>query len=342
MRRVLASGLAAAAVVVSLSAGIAARSTFDGWVVTASNATNNALLVYDANGVLTQTVPTNGQGGASNNAGGIAVDGQTVAAVNFGSQNVSIFAAGASGVTFSQLVPTATSPLSVAFGGDHLYVLGTTTVESHKRHGQAFDLDADGVVALVAGDGSSGQVGVTASSLIITEKSGLVETVGLKAGAVTGESQAVTIPAGSDTPFGLITRGDNAYVTIAHSDEVALVKNGAVRQIVATGIVGGAGQHSPCWLALAGPYLYSSNSPSHGITRYIATGTQIIIDQLVAATLTGAPTDIASGGGRVAVIDGGGGERLTQFEIADDGTLVPVVTTPIGATANGVGIVSRN
>jgi hypothetical protein len=341
MRRVLGSGLAAAAVVVSLSAGVAARPKFDGWVVTASNAAANALLVYDANGALVQTVPTNGQGGVSGNAGGIAVDGRAVAVVNFGSQNVSIFTAGDTGVTFAQLVPASTSPVSVAFGGDHLYVLGTSTVESHRRHGQAVDLDSDGIVALVAGDGSAAQVGVTADGLIISEKSNIIETVGLKAGAVTGEALAVTIPPGSDTPFGLVTRGQNAYVTIAHSDEVSLIKSGAVVNIVATGILGGAGQHSPCWLTLVGPYLYSSNSPSHSITRFIATGSRIIIDELVAATLTGAPTDIASGGGRVAVLDGGGGERLTQFEIGDDGSLTPIVTTPTMAGANGVGIIEK-
>ena len=37
---------------------------------------------------------------------------------------------------------------------------------------------------------------------------------------------AVEIPTGSDTPFGLVTRGTNGYVTIAHSDEISLIKNG--------------------------------------------------------------------------------------------------------------------
>ena len=41
-------------------------------VVTASNAAQNQLLVYDTNARLLQTVSTQGQGGVSGNAGGIA------------------------------------------------------------------------------------------------------------------------------------------------------------------------------------------------------------------------------------------------------------------------------
>ncbi len=48
-------------------------------VVTASNATKNQLLVYNTGGQLIQTVPTQGQGGVSGNAGGIEARGNMVA-----------------------------------------------------------------------------------------------------------------------------------------------------------------------------------------------------------------------------------------------------------------------
>src|SRR4051812_7591671 len=67
-------------------------------VVTASNAAENQLLVYNAMGKLTQTIPTGGQGGVSGNAGGIATEGGMVAVVNFGSQSVSIFERGGNGL----------------------------------------------------------------------------------------------------------------------------------------------------------------------------------------------------------------------------------------------------
>ena len=56
------------------------------------------------------------------------------------------------------------------------------------------------------------------------------------------------IPANVDTPFGLVTRSNDAYVTIAHADEISLVRNGQVLTVTASGT-----QHAPCWLALVGP-----------------------------------------------------------------------------------------
>src|SRR5689334_23050626 len=94
-------------------------------VLTTSNAQNNQLLVYDTAGTLLQAVPTQGQGGVSGNAGGIAVHAGMVAAVNYGSKNVSIFARELNGFKVKDTIPAASSPVSVAFGRNHLYILGT-------------------------------------------------------------------------------------------------------------------------------------------------------------------------------------------------------------------------
>jgi hypothetical protein len=168
-------------------------------IVTSSNAVANALLVYDISGALLQAVPTQGQGGVGNNAGGIATDQGSIAVVNFGSRSVSIFDRDQSGFVVRQLVPTMSPPVSVAFGKDHVYVLGTTTVESHRIQGSTVDANADGVAALVRADGSSAQVGVVGDQLVISEKSGAIEVVDVRGGAVTGTPVEVEIPAGSDT-----------------------------------------------------------------------------------------------------------------------------------------------
>ena len=76
-----------------------------------------------------------------------------------------------------------------------------------------------------------------------------MEVADLRTGAVVGPAVAVQLPAGSDTPLGLVTRGDNGYVTIAHSDEIALVKNGSVVALVATG----SGGVEIEWVALVAP-----------------------------------------------------------------------------------------
>lgn len=315
-------------------------------IVTASNGVNNQLLVFDTAGALLQSVPTLGQGGAGRNAGGVATNNDAIAVVNFGSQNVSLFTRADAGFALRQVVSVDSQPVSVTFGHDHLYVLGTTTVESHRidEHGGVEDAP-DGVAALLAADGSAAQVGVVGDELLLTEKSGHIERVRLRGGAVVGTAVAVALPAdANNTPFGFATRGSNAYVTIADSDAVAVVKNGTVTDVAATGTPGGAGQHSPCWAALVGPFLFTTNSPSHSISRLIAGGRHIALDGPVAAQTGGAPIDVAADHALLAVVesDGGGVSHLTQFRIDEDGNLTQTTSTAIASSANGVAIVSEN
>jgi|KBSSwiStaDraftv2_1062776.scaffolds.fasta_scaffold288407_1 hypothetical protein len=307
-------------------------------VVTASNAASNQLLVYDTSGKLVQTVATGGQGGASGNSGGIATwRGRRVAAVNFGSQTVAILDKNDDGFQLKQVVSAASSPLSVAFGHGHLYILGATTIESHQVFDWGVSPGPDGMASLVKADGSAAQVGVLGNELIISEKSNVIETVNLKGdGAIVGAPSTVAnIPANVDAPFGLVTRGNDAWVTIAHADEISLVRKDAVVTVTGSGT-----QHAPCWLALDGPYLFSSNSPSKSISRYLVFGKKIIQQVAVAATLNGSPTDIAHLGGFVAVIDGAGAiSHLSVFKVDGDGDLSLRAAATINSAANGVAIV---
>jgi hypothetical protein len=313
-------------------------------VVTASNAAAaNQLLVYSSSGTLLQTVPTQGKGGVSGNAGGIEARDNLVAVVNFGSQNVSVFGRGENGFEMKQLVPAASSPVSVAFGGDHLYILGTTKVESHRMMGSAVSSTPDGVVTLLLADGSAAQVGVVPNQLVITEKNNVIETVNLLSdGAVSGVATLVSnIPGNVNAPFGLVTRGNDAYVTIAHADEISLVRNGKVLTTTPTSSFPPPLQHAPCWLALVGPFLFSSNSPSMSVSRYAVYGQKIVPDADVAASLNGSPTDIASGDGLVAVIDSNTtASHLSIFSVDEDGNLTPLQTADtLALGANGVAVV---
>lgn len=190
---------------------------------------------------------------------------------------------------------------------------------------------------LVVADGSAAQVGVVEDQLIITEKSNAIESVGLSwDGAVKGLTKLVAnIPSNVNTPFGLVTRGNDAYVTIAHANEISLVRNDDVLTITGSGT-----QSAPCWLALDGPFLFSSNSPSLSISRYAVYGQKIVQDAAVAATLSGDPTDIAHRKGLVAVIDSPGTlTHLSIFEVDEDGNLALKAVTTISGAANGVAIV---
>ena len=320
--------------VVASSPAAQSRSTL---VVTSSNvASANSLLVFDSTGALVQTIPTGGQGGVSGNAGGVAAAGRLVAVVNFGSQSVSLFELTNDGFVLTDTVNTISKPVSVAFGLGHLYVLGTTSVESHELYGHDIEAASDGATTLLRADQSAAQVGVVGNQLLITEKSNTVETVDLESGAVVGTAIEVPIPAGSDTPLGLTTRGSAGYVTIAHSDQVGLVKGGEL-----TSVVGSGSQHAPCWLALVGQYLYSSNSPSHSIARFVVSGNQVVLDAEVVATTTGAPTDIGAFGNVVAVLDGGTQTHLTQFAVDDDGSLQQVAVSVVTKGANGIAVIKR-
>jgi hypothetical protein len=312
-------------------------------IVTSSNTTDNHLRVYDTAGTLIQEVPTLGQGGAGSNAGGIATSNGITAVVNFGSQTVSLFSRGEGGFELREIIPASSQPLSVAFGKTHLYVLGTTTVESHRIGPDGVESNADGIAGLLAADGSAAQVAVAGDELIATEKSGVVERVPLRDGAVFGTPVAVAVTEGrSDTPFGLTTRGSNAYVTFAGSDTVGVVKDDRQTAFAATGIPGGAGQHAPCWIAVVGPYLFTTNSPSHSVSRLIVGGAKILLDDPVAAQTTGAPIDVAAKGDLLALVETtAGASLLTQFRIDEDGSLTRTVSTPIASVANGIAIITE-
>ncbi len=306
-------------------------------IVTASNAATNELLVYNSPDKLVQTIATGGKGGASGNAGGIAAFKDLVAVVNFGSKTVSIFEHFGDSFVLKHTIPTASSPLSVAFGHDHLYVLGATTVESHQVSDGWVSSGSDGEAALLHADGTAAQVGVLDHELILTEKSNAIESVPLGWDfAIAGVANLVSdIPANVNTPFGLATRGNEAYVTIAHANEISLVRHDAVLTVTGSGT-----QNSPCWLALDGPFLFSSNSPSQSVSRYAVYGEKIVQDAAVVANFVGDPTDIAYHHELAAVIDGTSGvSRLSIFHVDEDGNFTLEGVSTINNPANGVAII---
>lgn len=312
----------------------------DDLVVTASNTANNILLVYDTRGGLVEQSPTGGSGGVTGNAGGIAQNHDLLAVVNFGSGNVSVFRKNGEGapLQLAKIVPALSNPVSIVFGRNHLYILTATYIESHRIDRYGVNATADGKAQLAHADGSAAQVGVIGGQLIITEKSNAIETVDLTGqGAVFGPTRLVAnIPANVNAPFGLATRGKDAYVTIAHANEISLVRNDAVLTVTGSGT-----QMAPCWVALDGPFLFSANSPSHSVSRYTVFGHKIVQDAAVVASFDGAPTDITYRDNLAAVVDGNGStSHVSIFNVDGDGdfALKSSVTIDSGST-NGIAIV---
>ena len=199
----------------------------------------------------------------------------------------------------------------------------------------------DGQAQLLHGDTTAAQVGVIKNELIFTEKSNAIESVRLSGdGAVVGNAALVAaIPANVDAPFGLAARGDEAYVTIAHADEISLVRNDTVLATTPSGT-----QHAPCWVALDGPFLFSANSPSHSVSRYAVYGQKIVQDAAVVTTFTGAPTEIVYRDGLAAVIDAAAGiSRVTVFKVDEDGNFTSQGVASLSTAAtNGLAIVDAD
>jgi hypothetical protein len=315
-------------------------------VVTASNGSNNNLLLYTPSGQFISEIPTGGKGGVSGNAGGISQGYGRLAVVNFGSGNVSVFTHHHAWLQFEQLVPAIANPVSVALGHDHLYILTSTHIESHHITAHGVEGMADGEASLLIGDGSAAQVGVLPKQLVFSEKTNAIETVNLSdGGAITGAATMVSnIPANVNAPFGLVTRGYDAYVTIAHANEISLVRDDTVQTVVNSGA-----EHAPCWVALDGPFLFSVNAASHTVSRYAVYGASIVEDAPVIASITGTPTDIAYGDHLAAVIDSNGTDShvsIYQVDWMGNFTLQGFGTLSNISAANGVAVIrddgSRN
>ena len=313
----------------------------------------NQINVYDAEThALLQTLSTNGKGGVGGNARGVKqYEGELVAAVNNGSNTVAVFRRDGDTLKFDKVVSTTSAPVSVDFGNEHMYVAGATTVDSFGLHRNTVEwLDGTAGLELVGGgappSGSTAQVGViNDKQLLVTLKTdpdpGTVDLVPLHDGRVTGAvPTAVSAPQGTLTPFGFAVYGDGtAVITLAHSSQDGLFRNGAFTSVV------GAGQAADCWMTRVGKYLFTANTGSRTISRLIGTGNNIFVDSPVAASIAtgGAPADLDADAGVLGVIDHGAGQshlslfRYNKFgELTADGTPITVGVP----NASGVAIMS--
>jgi hypothetical protein len=316
--------------------------------LTATNATNNALAIVNTRTKEMDFVPTGGAGGASGNAGGVAVSGKLAAVVNFGSSNVTIFQRKGNTMEPMQTVKTTSQPVSVAFGHGHLVVLCLTTAESFPVYGNTVG-NNDGIVPLLRADKTAAQIVSYDGGVMYSEKSGDIASLTLStsgASGLSGPNVSVPLPAApnNNTPFGMVARGPYVYATIAHSDlETLIVKN----QIITTA----AGQtpytdpfgniiHAPCWNALSGQFLFASDSPGKQLTRFLVSDSNVYLDKLAVTTLSGSPTDLDIKGSLLGVIDGGDGvtSNATLFDMDSEGELTMRFAVKITGAINGAAI----
>jgi hypothetical protein len=316
----------------------------------------NAIKIYDASsGNLLQTLSTHGAGGASGNARGVRqLDGQLIAAVNNGSNSVAIYKRDGGGrLRLDRVVSTTSAPVSIDFGNGHMYVAGATTVDSFVLRGNSVG-SRDGTTALrlagggVPPNGSTAQVGVVDTrSLLVTLKTdpspGTVDVVPLRVdgGIAATAPAAVSAPDDTLTPFGFSVYPDgSAVITLAHSSQDGLFREGAFASVIE------AGQGAPCWATRVGKYVFTANTGSHTISRLLGTGTNIFVDNPVAAMIPtgGAPSDIDAAGDVLGVIDHvSGASHLSLFAMNEFGELSAGSSIDLGVpNANGVAIMNQS
>jgi hypothetical protein len=323
MKRSLVTFLSVGLLLIASSMKVQAESFQKILAITMTNdSAANAVIVVDAaSHARIQTLSTNGKGGVSNNARGVAqLDSRLLAAVNNGSGTVAVFKRAGDHLVFEQLVVTTSSPVSVEFANDHMYVAGATSVDSFVVHGSHVGaMDGTTGLVLVGGslppNGSTAQVGAADSqTLLVTLKTdpipGTIDVVQLRQGAIVGTANPVSAPPGTLAPFGFSVYPDGtALITLAHSGDDGLFRNGAFTKVVNSG-----GQGGNCWTTRVGKYVFIVNTGSKTISRAVGTGSNIFIDTAVAANIItgGSPTDADANAGFLGVIDHGSGPGATS------------------------------
>ncbi len=126
--------------------------------LTITNGTANSLAIINTRTKQMTFVATGGAGERAAMRAEWPREGKLAAAVNFGSSTVTIFLRQGNSMEPVQTVKTSSAPLSVAFGHNHLLVLGQSTAESFPVYGNTVGQTNDGVAQLLRGDKSAAQI----------------------------------------------------------------------------------------------------------------------------------------------------------------------------------------
>lgn len=320
-----------------------------------NSSAGNAVLTFDRarDGSLSLdgSTPSGGVGSGSGLGSQGAVilddDGETLFAVNAGSDSVSSFAITDRGL---RLVDTESSggdlPISVTYDRGILYVLNagtpnTISALAVSRHAGLTPLPGS-TRSLSAASTNPAQVEFTPDgrALVVSEKgTNLLTSYAVDHRGVAG--QPVSYASTGATPFGFAftKRGDlvvsNAASTGASS--YAVGRGGAIAPISTVP----TGQAAACWTVVTrnGKVAYTTNTGAGTVSAYaVARDGSLSLLAAVAGTTGGSPADAAiSGNGRFLYVRNGNQGALNAFRIGADGTLAPLADTS-GLPAGFVGL----
>lgn len=361
--RLLLAALAASVALAALAAP-GAMASFGGAVYTETNAaTGNAVQKFDraGDGALTPAgtfaTGANGSSTPGGRQGAVALsgDGDTLYAVNSGSDSVSAFRVTRSGLSLIGTVPSGgVAPVSVAERGGRVYVLnsgdtpsrGTPNVATFATgwRGRLVAVPG-GTRDLAAGAAGTAQVSVTPDGrrLVVTERvANRLETLPLDRFGRPG-TPVVTASSGA-TPFGFdFGRHGELIVSEAGASTVSSYRvgffGGALSTITPSLPVA---QGAACWVAVSpdGRYAYTGNASGSisgfAIDRAGALAALSADGITAAAPAPFTPRDLGfdrSGRFLYAVSPGG---RVTGYRVGFDGSLTAITTAPAATGLTGV------
>jgi hypothetical protein len=267
-------------------------------VTSTNNANDNAVIVFKLDTEATpsldlaQTLPTNGKGGASANAGIVQFKGQLGAVANYGSNTVTQLVREGDAIRISSTIPLAvdcTKPDSVALTSDHMFVVGANCAESHAWPWGGVE---GPVVSLT--DPSAAQIAVGDNWAAVTFSSGSLLQLPLtqQGGVLNGTTTSIPLPSDADmVPLGEAFWGNVLGFTPAHSpDSFAIVdEDGKVNAVA--GPAPSYPVNAPCWVAKgAGNIWYTGNAPGDAISIFFSDSQGGVFYKSV--PLPGSPTDI--------------------------------------------------
>jgi hypothetical protein len=346
-----AAGLLAVTILAAAGAAgaVAAEPERGVFVLTSTNdASANEVVVFklDTSGTpslsLVDVLPTQGKGGAGNNAGILQFKENRGAVGNYGSNSVSRIVRDRDFISVEGtigLAPNCTKPDSVALTEDHLLVVGANCAESHRWPSG----NVDGTVVALT-DPSAAQIVVGRDWAAVTLTSGSLLQLPLTwDGALRGSSAAVTLPStANNTPLGAAFWDDVLGFTPAHSPDSFAIVNKSREVFPITGPTPPYPTNAPCWVAKGpGSVWYTGNSPGHAISIFLTDGEGGVFYKSI--PLPGAPSDITVSPDKkwLAVIySAAGGAYVAVFAIDVYGDLTPAaISSPIGvASFSGVAI----
>jgi len=340
-------GTVASLAVLAMSAIFAPASASAGegpgavYVLTNSTA-GNAVLMYarGGDGSLTAagSVATgglgNGAGLGSQGAVTVSDDAHWLFAVNAGSNSISSFRIGSSGLELVSTVPSGgTLPISVAFRRGLLYALNAGV----PNNVTGFTVEGDGTLAEIPGSSrplsadstNPAQVGFNdeGTVLVVTEKTDHIDTYTVGSdGLLTGPA---VHPSAGPTPFGFaVDKRNTLFVSEAGTGGGASsYRIGEDGSLTPTSSMVMTGQRAACWAVVTknGRFGYVTNAGTGNISGFAigSDGSASLLNtDGVTATTGGNPTDVAvSANSRYLYVRVAATNSIAGFTVGSDGSL---------------------